>query len=147
MASKPKENCPEQAQARGHHQTREAHATELAEDYVEVIADLIDETGEARAIDIARRLGVTHVTVNKKINRLMRDGLVSTQPYRSIFLTDDGWEIAKKSRERHKIVLDFLIALGVSQGVAIADSEGIEHHVSDETLQAFKRYLKANKPK
>lgn len=131
---------PDALKTRGHVATRRAHSTELAEDYVEVIADLIAESGEARAIDIARRLGVTHVTVTKKIARLARDGLVSTKPYRSIFLTGEGQEIAARCRERHQIVMNFLIALGVDKEVALTDSEGIEHHVSDETLAAFKRF-------
>lgn len=123
-----------------HQKTRAAHLTELTEDYVEVIADLIEASGEARATDIARRLGVTHVTVTRKIARMARDGLVSTRPYRSIFLTPAGQKIAAQSREKHQIVMNFLIALGVDKKTALTDSEGIEHHVSEKTLQAFKRF-------
>src|SRR2546423_1166934 len=79
-----------ETQANIHRPTRHAHDEERSQDYVEVIADLIDSLGEARAIDIARRLGVTHVTVAKAIGRLQRDGFVKTRPYRSIFLTDIG---------------------------------------------------------
>src|SRR5262245_36884290 len=71
---------------------REAHQTEVAEDYVELIADLIEETGEARVVDLAGRLGVTNATVNNTIQRLQRDGLVTSKPYRSIFLTPEGKE-------------------------------------------------------
>ena len=59
---------------------REAHQREIAEDYVELVADLIEARGEARAVDLAERLGVTHATVNKTIQRLIRDGLVESQP-------------------------------------------------------------------
>ena len=76
-------------QAENFQRVREAHQVELAEDYVELIADLIVSSGEARAADIARRLGVAHPTVVKTINRLQRDGLVESQPYRSIFLTEE----------------------------------------------------------
>ncbi len=55
-----------------------------------MIAELIAEAGEARAIDLARRLGVTHVTVGRTIQRLQREGFVTAQPYRSIFLTAAG---------------------------------------------------------
>ena len=130
----------EETQAYCHRQTRQAHGTEIAEDYVEVIADLIDAQGEARAVDIARRLGVTHVTVSKTITRLQREGLVSTKPYRSIFLSDAGRRMAAECRNRHEIVLNFLLALGVDEETALTDTEGIEHHVSDQTLQAFKRF-------
>lgn len=145
--SKPlkKQRIRPELQARGHRRTRAAHAVELAEDYVEVVADLISEHGEARVSDIAARLGVTHVTVTKKIALLARDGLVTTKPYRSIFLTPAGEEMARRSKERHQIVLDFLLQLGVPKEAALADSEGIEHHVSSATLEAFSRFVKANK--
>lgn len=123
-------------------QTRQQHAQERAQDYVEAIADLIERTGEARAADLARRLGVTHVTVIRTIERLQRHGLVTTRPYRSIFLTDPGKSLAATTRQRHQIVVRFLEALGISPRVAHADAEGIEHHVSEETLTAFKAYLK-----
>ena len=66
------------------------HSQELAQDYVEMIAELIDKTGEARLTDLARGLSVTHVTANRTLKRLQRKGLVTSQPYRSIFLTGDG---------------------------------------------------------
>ena len=125
--------------------TRKAHSRERAEDYVEVIAELIGKTGEARATDIARALGVTHVTVIRTIQRLQRDGLVTTQPYRSIFLTTKGEKLAIDSRQRHETVLAFLEALGVPGSIAQIDAEGIEHHVSPETLEAFERYLQKAK--
>jgi DtxR family transcriptional regulator, manganese transport regulator len=124
---------------------REAHQTEVAEDYVELIAQLIEKTGEARVVDLADWLGVTNATVNNTIQRLQRDGLVTSKPYRSIFLTDKGRDLAKASRRRHEIVRDFLVALGVDTETAEADAEGLEHHVSDETLRAFRRYLEKNK--
>ncbi len=128
-------------QAGHHRQTRRARQTAVVEDYVEMIADLIDKTGEARAVDIARHLGVTNATVNKMVNRLQQDGLVKTEPYRAIFLTDEGRRIAEASRRRHEVVLAFLQALGISEEIARGDAEGMEHHVSDETLAAFKRVI------
>ena len=116
---------------------RRDHATELAEDYLELIADLIATGGEARLVDLASLLGVSRPTVNAMIGRLQKDGLVESKPYRSIFLTDKGKMVAERSRERHHIVLAFLQALGVSDDVAEADAEGLEHHVSDQTLAAF----------
>ncbi len=129
-------------QASALRQTRRKHSTETAEDYVEAIAELTESVGEARAVDLARRLGVTHVTAIRTIARLLRDGYVTTQPYRAIFLTDRGTRLARESRERHALVVDFLRALGVPEPVAHADAEGIEHHVSPETLAAFRRHLR-----
>ncbi len=121
--------------------TREDHSRERAEDYVEMIDSLIRETGEARAVDIAGRLGVSHVTVSKTVQRLQREGLVTAQPYRSIFLTEKGAEIAAASQARHDLVLAFLRSIGVSEETANADAEGIEHHVSEETLAAMRTFL------
>ena len=116
---------------------RRAHQSEVAEDYVEMIADLIAETGEARTVELAARFGVTSPTVNAIIQRLHREDLVETRPYRSIFLTEAGQTLAEEARDRHRIVRDFLVAIGVPETVAEEDAEGIEHHVSAETLAVF----------
>jgi DtxR family manganese transport transcriptional regulator len=105
----------------------------------------IDSGGEARVVDIARGLGVSHATVIKTIGRLQRDGLVITKPYRAIFLTDEGRRLAEWSRRRHAIVLEFLLAIGVEEEAAQADAEGMEHHVSSETLAAFERVIQLSR--
>ena len=120
---------------------RKAHQSEVMEDYVEMIADLIDEIGEARAVDLAARFGVTSPTVNATIQRLQREGLVETRPYRSIFLTDEGVKLAQSCKERHRIVRDFLMMMGLPEDVADADAEGMEHHISDQTLAVFKKAI------
>jgi len=130
---------PPEAQAAHNDKTRRALQTAIADDYVELVADLIEVSGEARAVDIARRLGVTNATVAKTIARLQQDGLVVAEPYRSIFLTPRGKKIAAASKRRHEIVVAFLKSIGVSDETARADAEGLEHHVSDETLAAFQR--------
>lgn len=125
-------------QAKALKHTRREHAMEMAEDYAEAIADLMVLNGEARVVDLAHRLGVSHVTVTRTLGRLQRDGYVSMRPYRAIFLTDKGKRLAEESRRRHDIVVAFLRVLGVSEEIAQRDAEGIEHHVSPETLVAFK---------
>jgi len=127
---------------RAYKRTRADHARELAEDYVELIDDLIRDGGEARAVDIAARLGVSHVTVTNTIARLKRNGLVTSEPYRAVFLTPEGRHLAEAARKRHRLVLEFLIALGVPPDDAETDAEGIEHHLSPATLNAMKRFLK-----
>jgi len=121
--------------------SRHDHAGETAQDYVEAIADLMGALGEARVVDLARQLGVTHVTVNRTLARLQRAGYVNTRPYRAIFLTDAGRKLAEESKRRHETVAAFLQSLGVSKKAAELDAEGIEHHVSPETLAAFERRL------
>ena len=127
-----------------HNRTRNDHATEIAEDYLEAICGIIESNGRCRGVDLAKEFGVSHVTVNRTVGRLERDGYVATEPYGPIELTDEGRAIAEKSRRRHKVVFDFLIALGVREQTAKIDSEGMEHHVSEETLKAMRRYIRDN---
>ena len=136
----PTDRDPE-SQAKGFAKVRQAHESEMAEDYVELIAELIDTAGEARPVDIAERLGVKPPTVTKNISRLEAAGLVSREPYRSIFLTDEGRALALACQRRHRIVVAFLQSLGIDEETAERDAEGIEHHVSDVTLQAFERRI------
>jgi|SRR5664280_56379 len=121
--------------------SRRDRAAETAQDYVEAIADLTASVGEARVTDLARRLGVTHVTVNRTLARLQQAGYVNTQPYRAIFLTAAGRKLAEECKQRHQTVAAFLRKLGVSEKTAELDAEGIEHHVSPETLAAFEKLL------
>ena len=86
---------PAEARAKSFQAVREAHRNELAEDYVELIAELISQFGEARPVDIAARMGVTAPTVAKTLDRLAREGLVARAPYRSIFLTPEGAALAE----------------------------------------------------
>lgn len=131
---------PSALQAESLRHTRREHASETAEDYVEAIADLSASKGEARVVDLARRLGVTHVTVNRTLARLHREGYVAVQPYRAIQLTAAGRRLASECQHRHHVVVAFLRSLGISEKTAEIDAEGIEHHVSPETLAAFARH-------
>jgi DtxR family transcriptional regulator, manganese transport regulator len=130
-----------------HARTRKDHSTELAEDYVEAICGFIENNGICRAIDLVKHFEVTHATVNNTVARLVRDGLAMTAPYQPIELTARGKRLAVACRERHHLVESFLVAMGVSRTGAQADSEGIEHHVSKETLAAMKRILEQGWPR
>ncbi|MEM1329790.1 MAG: manganese-binding transcriptional regulator MntR [Planctomycetota bacterium] len=130
----------ERASTSAHLRTREDHATELAEDYVEAIAALSDGDGGCRVRDLAAHFGVTHVTVIGAIHRLERDGLVETEPYKPVRLTARGARLARVCRERHETVYSFLLAIGVDPETAAKDAEGIEHHVSKATLERFRRF-------
>jgi DtxR family manganese transport transcriptional regulator len=132
----------EARQAERFGRARAAQSTALLEDYAELIADLLAAEGEARPTDIARRLGVSHVTVVKAISRLKREGLATAKPHRGVFLTEAGEALAARVRARHRLVVDLLIAVGVAREDAENDAEGIEHHVSPATLEAFARFLK-----
>jgi len=124
----------------GFRQVREAHRRELIDDYVELISDLIREVGEARQVDMAARLGVSQPTVAKMLKRLASVGLIEMIPWRGVFLTPEGEKLAQESRERHQLVEKFLLVLGVSPEIARRDAEGMEHHVSEETLVKFREF-------
>lgn len=122
--------------------TRNDNAAETAQDYVEAVAELLEHEGEARPTDLARMFGVSHVTVIRTVARLQRDGLLTAKPYRSIFLTPKGAALAAECRERHELVVSFLLALGVPPATAESDAEGMEHHLSADTIGAFRSFLR-----
>lgn len=121
---------------------REAQAAALLEDYVELIGDLIGEFGEARVADIAGRMGVAQPTATKAVARLKREGLATSRPYRGVFLTEDGAQLADRVRARHRTIVAFLVRIGVPAEVAELDAEGIEHYVSQATLDVFESFLR-----
>lgn len=123
--------------------TRADHRDETAEDYVEAIADLLDQGRPARVGDLARLMGVSHVTVSRIVARLRERRLVEAEPYRPVGLTPAGRRLAEQSRARHETVLAFLLAIGVPRKQAEVDAEGIEHHVSDATIKAMERVLRS----
>jgi DtxR family manganese transport transcriptional regulator len=121
---------------------RNAHQTENTEDYLELIRDLLNQKGEARIVDIASKLDIAQATANRTIKRLLLQGYIKKEPYRSIFLTQKGQLIASKSKKRHGIVFEFLKNLGLDDQTALTDSEGIEHHVSEKTLMKMEKFNK-----
>jgi DtxR family manganese transport transcriptional regulator len=126
-----------------HRRTRRDHAAETAEDYVEAISQVLADSGVCRIVDLAKRFDVSHVTVTKIVSRLKESGLVVSEPYRPLELTDAGRRLAAKSRKRHEIVYQFLLSIGVPEATAAVDSEGIEHHVSPGTLEAMRAFVEA----
>ena len=138
---------PSNQRSNPHSRTREDHANETAEDYVEAVYDVVKEKGECRVQDLADFFGVSHVTVSRIVARLKSIDLLDTAPYRPIVLTASGEKLARQMKKRHAIVFDFLRSLGVDVQTAEIDSEGIEHHVSEKTLAAMKRHLKKRENK
>ena len=135
MAKKKRSALPFQA-------TRSAHSLEAAEDYTELIADLIKKEGEARTCRIADLLGISHVTAIRTLQRLERLGLLKTSRRNPVFLTSKGKKLAAYSRHRHLTLLSFFDKIGVPKKVSERDVEGIEHHVSPATLKVIEKFLK-----
>jgi DtxR family manganese transport transcriptional regulator len=128
-----------------HRRTRKDHSTETAEDYVEAVADILQQQETCRVVDLAKWFDVSHVTVTRIVSRLKRAGYLETEPYRPVTLTEKGSRLAGESRRRHEVVYQFLVSIGVPEKIAAIDAEGIEHHVSPETLERF-RMLVGHKP-
>ena len=121
--------------------TRQHHTSELAEDYTELIAELLEKNGEARVCEIAESLGVSHVTSLRTIRRLQKQGYVKTSPHKPIVLTAKGRNIAERAKERHQLLVDFLLKLGVPKAIAEVDIEGAEHHISETTLGCIRKFI------
>lgn len=130
-----------------HERTRRDHGSETAEDYVEAIHVILGLQPTCRNTDLARHFAVSAVTSSKIVRRLVQAGLVESEPYGPVTLTAAGQKLALESRKRHEAVVRFLELLGVSPEAAEIDAEGIEHHVSDETLACFRRFISENHAK
>ena len=127
-----------------HQRTRRDHSTETAEDYVEAVAEIINDRSSCRLVDLAEFFAVSHVTANRIVARLQKEGLLSTKPYQPIQLTAKGKRLAVRCRQRHEIVYRFLLSIGIDETTAAIDAEGIEHHVSPKTLRRFEELLECN---
>ena len=122
--------------------TRDDPASEPAADYVEAVAEFLQSSGECRISMLAQKFGVSHVTASRIVRRLDREGLLDAPPRKPIQLSPKGVARAERSRARHELVFSFLRALGVSKKTAEIDAEGIEHHVSKETLLKMKEFMR-----
>lgn len=137
-------NFTESSDLKPHESVRRDHANELAEDYVEAIQQIKLQGKSPRVMDLQRVFGVSHVTVIRTLKKLENQGLISRSQKDGICLTTVGIRIAKKSAEKHQLVLAFLKKLGVSETQAQIDTEGLEHHFSEESLAALRDFLKKN---
>ena len=124
--------------------TKSRKNIELFEDYVEAINEINLKKGFVKNVDLCKYFGVSNARVCKNIKRLIKEELVKSEKYKNIFLTKVGKMLAEKSNTRHEILYKFLIKLGVPNKVAEIDSEGMEHHISTETLSIMKKFNNSN---
>jgi DtxR family manganese transport transcriptional regulator len=122
-------------------QVRSNRLYEIVEDYTELISDLTESQGNARVCDIAKMLGISHVTVLKTIKKLIKEGYVIKILNKHIELTAKGKEKAAFSKKKHQALLSFLLKLGVPEHIAAVDVEGIEHYISPDTLNALLAHM------
>ena len=102
---------------------------------------LREERGYVRSIDVAAKLGVTKPSVSYAMKRLRESGYITSDPAGMIVLLEPGREIAERIYERHKLLTQLFIALGVSEETAMADACKIEHDLSEETFEAIRRHV------
>lgn len=117
------------------------HLQESGEMYLETILVLSKKNTVVRSIDVSEHLGVTKPSVSRAVGLLREGGYILVDKSGYITLTPLGEEVAIKMYERHKILTDFFVSLGVSESVATEDACKIEHHISDETFEAIKRRI------
>ena len=111
-----------------------------AEDYLEAMLMLKQERGYIRSVDVADKLGVTKPSVSYATKRLRDSGYISLDPAGMILLLPPGLQIAQRMLERHTLLTDLLIGLGVSPETAREDACEIEHDLSDETFDAIRKH-------
>jgi Mn-dependent DtxR family transcriptional regulator len=112
------------------------HATpsQSAEDYLERIHELFEEKGYARVVDIASSLKVKQASVTSMVQKLAEAGFLKYEKYRGFILTDKGREVARKIQNRHETLSRFFSLLGIPPEIQREDIEGIEHHLSPDTV-------------
>lgn len=116
--------------------------TAAVEDYLERILELINTKGYARVVDIAERLGISQASVTNMVQRLDAEGLLQYEKYRGLILTTAGESLAINITRRHESLTEFLNLLGLDAETVYRDVEGMEHHVSPDTLNAIRRLSK-----
>lgn len=129
-----------------HHSAKNASSTRM-EDYLEVIAELVELKGYATTLDISRYMDVRAPSVTKMLQRLDDGGYLEYEKYHGINLTPKGTQVAMAIRQKHGILLEFFEILGVADEIANLDAEGIEHHLNPKTIKQlgkFITFLRAN---
>jgi Mn-dependent DtxR family transcriptional regulator len=111
------------------------------EDYLEQILDLINTKGYARVADIAQGLRISQASVTNMVQRLDAEGLLKYEKYRGLVLTTAGETLARNIMRRHQLLSDFLRMIGIDEEVIYHDVEGMEHHISPQTLRAIETLL------
>ncbi len=112
---------------------------ESGEMYLETIYVLTQEKGTVRSVDVCEEMGYSKPSVSRAVSILKNGGYLTVEESGHLVLTEEGERVAKRTYERHRVLTDFFVSLGVSEGTASLDACKIEHVISDETLDAIKK--------
>ncbi|CAN5429132.1 hypothetical protein BH18THE1_BH18THE1_09480 [soil metagenome] len=115
--------------------------TDRMEDYLEVIYELVQQKGYATTVDISIYLNVSSPSVTKMMQKLDETGYLNYEKYRGIKLTNEGIRIARNIRNRHGLLAEFFMIIGVDEETANNDAEGIEHHLHPETMKKLEEFI------
>ena len=111
------------------------------EDYLEVIAELVELKGYATTLDISRYMNVSAPSVTKMLQRLDESGYLEYEKYHGINLTSKGAQIADTIRQKHGILLEFFEILGIGHETANVDAEGVEHYLNSKTIKQLRKFI------
>ena len=123
------------------HKTRKVSSTTREEDYLEVIAELVELKGYATTLDISRYMNVSPPSVTKMLQKLDEKKYIEYEKYHGINLTTNGKQVADSIRRKHSILLEFFEILNIGQEIANQDTEGLEHHLNPKTIRQLRNYI------
>jgi len=123
------------------HTIKKVASTTREEDYLEVIAELVELKGYATTLDISRFMNVSPPSVTKMLQKLDEKKYLEYEKYHGINLTDIGRQVADTIRRKHSILLEFFEILNVGKGIANQDTEGLEHHLNDKTIRQLRKFI------
>ena len=123
------------------HQSIRSGSSTRMEDYLEVIAELVELKGYATTLDISRYMSVSAPSVTKMLQRLDENDYLEYEKYHGINLTQKGTHIAETIRQKHGILLEFFEILGIGHDTANQDAEGIEHYLNPKTIKQLRKFI------
>ena len=123
------------------HITKKTSSTTSEEDYLEVIAELVELKGYATTLDISRFMNVSPPSVTKMLQKLDEKKYLEYEKYHGINLTYIGKQVADTIRRKHSTLLEFFEILNVGHGIANQDTEGLEHHLNDKTIRQLRKFI------
>jgi len=123
------------------HTIKKVASTTREEDYLEVIAELVELKGYATTLDISRFMNVSPPSVTKMLQKLDEKKYLEYEKYHGINLTNMGKQVADTIRRKHSILLEFFEILNVGKGIANQDTEGLEHHLNDKTIRQLRKFI------
>ena len=123
------------------HKTKKTSSTISEEDYLEVIAELVELKGYATTLDISRFMNVSPPSVTKMLQKLDEKKYLEYEKYHGINLTDIGNQVADAIRRKHSTLLEFFEILNIGKEIANQDTEGLEHHLNDKTIRQIRKFI------